>query len=61
MKNNARWGLPKSDSGILKGITGIINGRAKAIVTKIFWMRSTDAKYSRPIVNLDFTSLYVFQ
>lgn len=57
MKNNAKWGLSKYESGILTGNIGIIKGRARDTVTKMFWIRRMDVKYKRPIVNLDFNSL----
>lgn len=57
MKNNAKWGLSKYESGILNGNIGIIKGRARDTVTKMFWIRRMDVKYKRPIVNLDFNSL----
>lgn len=36
MKNSAKWGRPKSKSGIVKGIIGINNGIDSDIVTKMF-------------------------
>lgn len=57
MKNSAKWGRPKSKSGNVNGINGINNGIVRDIVTKMFWIRRKDAKYNRPMVNWDFTSL----
>ncbi len=61
IKKNVKCGLPNSELAIPGGMKLFNNGNINAIVTRIFWINSTDAKYKSPMVNFDFISLYVFQ
>ena len=58
IKNKGSIGLCMSDKG---NFSGIIKGIARKMAETKFCSRRKVAKYKRPIVNSDLTSLYVFQ